>query len=61
MKTGEMESPEGRMTESDIQRLREEWSRACEDLFINQGDELPPLREINHKIPLIDEMRTYHH
>ena len=49
------------MTEADIPRLRKEWVRACEDLFVNQPDELPPLREINHKIPLIDETRSYHH
>ena len=47
--------------DSDILQLRKEWIQACEDLFINQTDELPPLREINHKIPLIDESKVYHH
>ena len=48
-------------TESDIPRLRSEWVQECEDLFKNQLDELPPLREINHRIPLIDESKVYHH
>jgi len=47
--------------ESDIPRLRKEWIQTCEDMFANQLDELPPLREINHKIPLIDDTKTYHH
>ena len=50
-----------KLTESDVPRLRREWTQTCEDLFANQPDELPPLREINHKIPLIDESKTYHH
>ena len=48
-------------TESDIPRLRSEWVQECENLFANQLDELPPLREINHRIPLIEESKTYHH
>ena len=55
------EPKEERMTDLDIPRLRNEWTQACEGLFINQPDELPPLREINHKIPLIDESKAYHH
>ena len=49
------------LTEVDIPRLRQEWVRVSEDLFRNQPDELPPLREINHRILLIDETKTYHH
>ena len=48
-------------TESDIPRLRKEWIQVCADSFMNQPDELPPLREINHRIPLIDESKVYHH
>ena len=33
----------------------------CADSFMNQPDELPPLREINHRIPLIDKSKVYHH
>ena len=47
--------------ELDIPQLRREWVQECESLFMNQLDELPPLREINHKIPLIDESKVYHH
>lgn len=49
------------LVESDIPRLRKKWVEACEESFANQPDELPPLREINHKIPLIDESKAYHH
>ena len=49
------------MTKADIPQLRKEWTRVCEDSFMNQPDELPPLREINHRIPLIEESKTYHH
>ena len=47
--------------ELDIPQLQREWVQECESLFVNQLDELPPLREINHKIPLIDESKVYHH
>lgn len=57
----EEQEPSDGMTESDIPRLCEQWMRICKDLFENQPDELPPLREINHRIPLIDETKTYHH
>ena len=53
--------PEVQWTESDIPRLRQGWIRECEDSFVNQPDELPPLREINHRIPLIDDSKAYHH
>ena len=59
--TGELKQQDNRMAESDIPQLQEEWVRTCEDMFINQPDELPPLREINHRIPLIDESKGYHH
>ena len=47
--------------ELDIPQLQREWVQECESLFMNQLDELPPLREINHKIPFIDESKVYHH
>ena len=49
------------LVESDIPRLRKEWVELCERSFTNQPDDLPPLREINHRIPLIDESKVYHH
>ena len=49
------------LTEEDLPRLRDKWLRVCKESFENQPDELPPLREINHTIPLIDETRQYHH
>ena len=47
--------------ESDILWLRKEWIQVCVDLFMNQPNKLPPLREINHKIPLIDKLKVYHY
>lgn len=43
--------------------LREQWFRQVEDLVGPIPLELPPMREINHRIPLIDEQHryNYHH
>ena len=47
--------------ESDVPQLREGWAQECQKMFVSQPDELPPLKEINHRIQLIDGARTYHH
>jgi hypothetical protein len=47
----------GPLTDKDIPRLREEWKNACQDILGGAPDHLPPLREINHHIPLVDERR----
>ncbi|KAL1937390.1 hypothetical protein VTO73DRAFT_13796 [Trametes versicolor] len=43
--------------------LREQWFQKVEDLVGPIPLELPPMREINHRIPLIDEQHryNYHH
>ncbi|KAL1940906.1 hypothetical protein VTO73DRAFT_7542 [Trametes versicolor] len=43
--------------------LREQWFKRVDDLVGPIPLELPPMREINHRIPLIDEERryNYHH
>ncbi|KDQ50817.1 hypothetical protein JAAARDRAFT_141400 [Jaapia argillacea MUCL 33604] len=40
-------------------KLRDKWTEQCADLLGTIPLELPPLREINHKIPLIDENKHY--
>ena len=43
-----------KLTKEDIPRLREQWRSKCSDLF-QVPLALPPFREINHEIKLIDE------
>ena len=49
----------GSLTEKDIPRLCEEWMRSCEDIMKGAPERLPPLRDINHHIPLVDEKKRY--
>ncbi|KAL1939365.1 hypothetical protein VTO73DRAFT_9921 [Trametes versicolor] len=44
-----------------IPYLREQWFRKVDDLVGPIPLELPPMREINHRIPLIDEQHRYHY
>lgn len=41
--------------------LRERWFQQVDDLVGPIPLELPPMREINHRIPLIDEQHRYHY
>ena len=45
----------------DFQKLREQWFTKYSDILSGVPPELPPLREINHRIPLIDESKRYAH
>ena len=47
------------LTEEDIPRLREQWFHKYSDILGGAPPELPPLREVNHRIPLIDEGKRY--
>jgi Reverse transcriptase (RNA-dependent DNA polymerase) len=49
----------GPLTEEDIPRLCEEWMKSCKDIMKGAPEKLPPLREVNHQIPLIDENKRY--
>ncbi|KAF9494563.1 hypothetical protein BDN71DRAFT_1393060 [Pleurotus eryngii] len=42
-----------------IPLLRERWKESCKDIFAGAPDKIPPLREINHQIPLIDKNKQY--
>src|ERR1700722_5064387 len=44
----------------DIPQLREQWMRNIEDLTRPLPLELPPLREINHQIQLINSKQPLH-
>src|ERR1700683_118713 len=44
---------------SDIPRLRAKWFEECSDLLGPIPLELPPFREINHRIPLMEEDLRY--
>jgi hypothetical protein len=52
------EKPET-LTEKDIPRLREQWYTSCYDIMHGVPEKLPPLREVNHKINLIDDNMQY--
>jgi len=49
----------GLLTEKDIPRLCEDWKRSCKDIMNGAPDRLPPLREVNHQIPLINGNKRY--
>jgi hypothetical protein len=42
------------LTDNDIPCLREEWMEKITDLVSGIPLELPPLREVNHEINLVD-------
>ncbi|OJT03494.1 hypothetical protein TRAPUB_5848, partial [Trametes pubescens] len=45
--------------EKEIAKLREKWYKSTEDIMRPAPEELPPFREVNHRIPLIDEKKIY--
>jgi hypothetical protein len=52
----------GSLTPADYPRLREQWLKKFSDLFGEVPLELPPFREVNHKINLVDDHKriNYH-
>lgn len=49
----------GGLKESDIPRLRQQWADEFHDMVQGTPNKLPPLREVNHEIHLIDESKRY--
>lgn len=47
--------------EEEIPKLREKWVESAADILTGAPPTLPPLREINHNIPLKDDTARYHH
>ncbi|KAF8222921.1 hypothetical protein L208DRAFT_1107563, partial [Tricholoma matsutake] len=37
------------------------WKQSCQDILSGVPDKLPPLRDINHHIPLVDEKKKYNY
>ena len=57
--TAKKPEPPKRYTDKDIPRIREWAQNLFAKLQPNEGSSrLPPLREINHRIPLIDEQKV---
>lgn len=57
----ELRSSRPSLGESDIPGLRARWIAACADLLGPIPVQLPPWRDINHEIPLIDESLIYNY
>ena len=47
------------ITEEDIPRLQNQWFQDYNDILSGMVPKLPPLWEVNHRIPLIDEGKQY--
>ncbi|KAF8238717.1 hypothetical protein L208DRAFT_1221567, partial [Tricholoma matsutake] len=45
----------------DTSARSEEWKHSCQDILNGVPDKLPPLRDINHHIPLVDEKKQYNY
>jgi hypothetical protein len=52
-------SSKGPLTKEDIPCLQEEWKKSCHDIMQGTPEQLLPLRDVNHHIPLIDENKRY--
>ncbi|KAG6893356.1 hypothetical protein C0995_000765 [Termitomyces sp. Mi166 len=48
-----------RLSEDDFPRLHQAWQQEFADIVNGTKEELPPLREVNHEINLIDEGKQY--
>jgi len=44
-----------------LEELRAGWIEKAADLLTGMPNQLPPFREINHRIPLIDEQKQYNY
>ncbi|KAF8220232.1 hypothetical protein L208DRAFT_1335014 [Tricholoma matsutake] len=52
---------EGPLSKKDLPHLREELKQSCQDILSGVPDKLPPLREINHHIPPVEEKKKYNY
>ncbi|KAG6875771.1 hypothetical protein C0995_008079, partial [Termitomyces sp. Mi166 len=48
-----------RLSEDDFPQLRQAWQQKFVDIVNGTKKELPPWREVNHEINLIDEGKQY--
>ncbi|KAF8221958.1 hypothetical protein L208DRAFT_1325177, partial [Tricholoma matsutake] len=49
------------LSKKDLPHLWEQWKQSFQDILNGVPDKLPPLRDINHHIPLVDEKKTYNY
>jgi len=49
----------GSLMEEDISQLCESWKKSCKDIMNGVLERLPPLQEVNHQIPIINESKRY--
>jgi hypothetical protein len=47
------------LTREDILQLHEEWMKSNENIMNRAPEWLPLLREVNHRIPIVDENKRY--
>ena len=50
-----------KISEAELARMRQEWLDSCQDILNGAPPCLPPLREINHRIPIVDESKVYNY
>ncbi|KAF8126104.1 hypothetical protein K438DRAFT_1454354, partial [Mycena galopus ATCC 62051] len=48
-------------TEKDIPRLIERWMDLSVDIMSGVPEKMPPMRAVNHRIPLVDEKKVYNY
>jgi len=48
-------------SEEELNRVRKNWFNEFDDILQGTPEKLPPLREVNHEINLIDEEMKYKH
>jgi hypothetical protein len=49
------------LSEDDLQKLRDGWTTEYAHLLGEIPAQLPPFRDVNHRIPLVDENMRYHY
>src|ERR1700722_10538725 len=47
--------------EEQLPDLRKSWVELAKDILSGAPNHLPPLREVNHKIPIINEEKQYNY
>ena len=58
-KKGKGRAEPGTLSEDDYPHLRQQWHNQYIDILQGVGERLPPFREVNHEINLIDDKKQY--
>ncbi|KAJ7120141.1 hypothetical protein C8R44DRAFT_623675, partial [Mycena epipterygia] len=59
--SAELKADGAKLTEEDIPRLRDRWMEISKDIMSGVPETMPPLRAVNHRIPLIDDKKIYNY